>query len=102
MEAEGIAGRDRRGDVPGIEIGVVGLGTAAGLGPGSRMGDAIALGSRQYGAVSVFAEFGRGGHDNLGAEAVFFEDGERRAAGLTGRRGTGRNLVTRKKEWEGT
>src|SRR4030081_3032568 len=44
VESKDLASRDRRRDVPGIDMNVVWFDPAAGIGTGSRMGDAVAFG----------------------------------------------------------
>src|SRR6516164_9805636 len=77
MESEGLASRDRRREVPRIEMDVVGFDRAAGPSLGSCVGDAVGGGGHQHNAVSVFAELDRGGDGDLCAEIVSLESYER-------------------------
>src|SRR5712692_2779696 len=80
VESKDLASRDRRRDVPGIDMSVVCFDPAAGIGTGSGMGDAVAFGGHQHSAVSVFAEFDRRGDGDLRTEIVTLEGCERRSA----------------------
>src|ERR1700693_6130493 len=96
MESEGLAGRDRRREVPRIEMAVVGFDCAAGPSLGSCVGDAVVGGGHQHNAVSVFAEFDRGGDGDLCAEIVFLEGCERRSADFVAGRVEEQDRITRK------
>src|ERR1700730_14895156 len=73
MQCEGSSRADRRREVPRIEMDVVGFDRAAGPSLGSCVGDAVVVGGHQHNAVSVFAEFDRGGDGDLCAEIVSLE-----------------------------
>src|SRR5258708_9229498 len=65
VESKDLASRDRRRDVPGIDMNVVCFDPVAGTGTCSGMGDAVAVGGHQHSAVSVFPQFARGGVADL-------------------------------------
>ena len=69
---------------------------AAGTGTCSGMGDAVAVGGHQHSAVSVFAEFDRGGDGDLRTEIVSLEGYERRSADFVARCVKEQNRITRK------
>ena len=96
MESEGLASRDRRREVPRIEMDVVGFHRAAGPGLGSCVGGAVVGGGHQHNAVSVFAEFDRGGDGDLCAEIVSLEGCERRSADFVAGRVEEQDRITRK------
>ena len=52
---------------------------------GPAVGDAVVVGGHQHNAVSVIAEFDRGGDGDLCAEIVSLEGCERRSADFRGR-----------------
>src|SRR5262245_50050529 len=77
MESEGLASRDRRREVPRIEMDVVGFDHAAGPSVGSCVGDAVAVGGHQHSAVSVLTRFDWGGDGVLCEVFVAVEGCER-------------------------
>src|SRR5258705_10129068 len=96
MEFEGLASRDRRRDVPRIEMDVVCFDRAAGPSLGSGVGEAVAFGGHQHSAESVIAEFDRGGDGDLCTEIVSVERCERRSADFVAGRVKEQNRITRK------
>src|SRR5215475_4658146 len=96
VESKDLASRDRRRDVPRIEMDVVGFDRAAGPSLGSCVGDAVAVGGHQHSAVSVFTRFDRGGDGNLCAEIVTLEGCERRSADFMAGRVEEQDRITRK------
>src|SRR5258705_5858431 len=96
MEYEGLASRDRRREVPRIEMDVVGFDRAASPHLSSCVGDAVVVGGHQHNAVSVFAEFDRGGDGDFCAETVSPEGCERRPADFVAGRGQEQERVPRK------
>src|SRR5258708_8931341 len=96
VESKDLASRDRRRDVPGIDMSVVCFDPAAGTGTCSGMGDAVAVGGHQHSAVSVFAEFDRGGDGDLPTDIVSLQDYERRSADFVARCVKEQNRITRK------
>jgi hypothetical protein len=96
VESKDLSSRDRRRDVPGIDMNVVWFDPAAGIGTGSPMGDAVAVGGHQHSAVSVFTGFDRGGDGDLCAEIVTLEGCERRFANFMAGRVEEQDRITRK------
>src|SRR5690606_4741320 len=68
----------------------------------SRMGDAVAFGRRQHGAVTILTELGRRGEGDLRVEFVPLHSGQRRAADLIASSVVERNLLIRQIEFFGT